>query len=68
MKKILLIILLGLFTLTVAGCAESLKSKSKLAPANQNKEDNILQTGRVAGDQDIFGAEEKPLSPEPHQK
>jgi len=65
MKKILFVIILTIFTLAIAGCGESLKTKSKLsAPADQKKEDNTLQTGRVAGEQDINTVEEKPLSPE----
>lgn len=65
MKKILIVVLLIMFTLVIAGCGESLKTKSKLSvPADQNKEDNTLQTGRVAGEQDINTVQEKPLSPE----
>ena len=65
MKKLFIISFLGLFVITLAGCGESLKTKTKLsAPTSESLKDNTLQTGIVAGDQDVGGAEEKPLSKE----
>lgn len=65
MKKIFIVILLAIFTLAIAGCGESLKTKTKLsAPASEQLKDNILQTGTVAGSEDTKEPVEKPLSQE----
>ncbi|MFA5070729.1 MAG: hypothetical protein WC528_05630 [Patescibacteria group bacterium] len=65
MKKYFFIIALAILVLTLAGCGESVKTKTRLStPVNQNIEDNTLSTGQVAGEEDMPTVSEKPLSGE----
>ena len=69
MKKLIIVVFLGILTLSLAACGQADKRPDNLAGQkepvkNEVKEDRTFGTGQVAGEEDIETVEEKPLSPE----